>query len=565
MPNPPTSTIDQFYGMVRDRDGIEIAKQEFYTILNAYNNQLEGLIKRNGARKYASQTDSGGTKVNGLATFRNDSGTELYIKVSQNGNMYKNTGSGAWSQITASAPTFTNADTWFAQLSTLKTGASATATGTMEAADSTTITDNGGAFTINAFTGQILSVSNGEKKLIGANNATKIFCKERFDDVPSGTYNIYPRQAEFFMANGTDFYKCDGTTFTRLDNLPFSYAFVGICTHGQRLFGWKGTRLHYSDAGVGENFSRNSWQDFQSTIQCAQPLQKTLIIYEQKRVTSQTGDSPDNFTYTEILSDVGTCAPKSVATYQHMQFFLSNEYGVCVVSTEKLAAFGQKLEPLSVSKNYLNNEILAHTSGQLIAACATTWQGKYYLNIGTDVYVLHVLESMMAPRDSNQNIQWIWTKYSYPAAINPNVLGRFGTAIVSGSAASGQVYELEASGVNSDDGTAITRTIEKRDWAVTGGKDDKVFHSLKISSPLTSASVVENIYFDADGSTYGTADGTYDLNTEATFEHDIKIPSSLTDPKDRGKRVSFKLEEIGSNGPVSIEELVLLFNPDVLV
>lgn len=564
MPNPPTSTIDQFFGMVRDRDGIEMAKQEFYSIINAYNNKLEGLVTRLGVQKYAAQTDATGSKVYGMFTFRNDAGTELYIKVNSAGNVFKNTGSGAWSQITASAPTFTAADTWFAQLNTLKTGASADISGTLESADSTTITDNDAAYTINAYTGHILSVANGEKKLIAANNATKIFCKERFDETPTGAFNVYPRQIEFFMANGTDFYKCDGTTFTRLDNSTFAYSFTGITSHGQRIFGWKGTRLHFSDAGVGEQFSRNSWQDFQSTIQCAQPLQTKLVIYERKRVTVMTGDSPDNYTFTEVLSEIGTCAPKSVASYAHMQFFLSDDLGICVVSNEKLAAFGQKLEPISISDNFLNTDILNHTAAQLAAAVGTVHQGKYYLFINTDCYVLHVIESLMAPRDSNQNIQWVYTKYSYPSGILPNVLGNYGTAIVSGSNTSGQVYQLECPGVYTDDGTAITRTIEKRDWSVDGGKADKVFHSLKISEPLTAGSVTENLYFDADGNTYGSADGTYDLSTEASFEHDVKIPSSLTDPKDRGKRISFKIESVTSIASSSIEEIVLLYNIDVL-
>ena len=50
----------------------------------------------------------------------------------------------------------------------------------------------------------------------------------RFDDIPTGTYNIYPRAIEFFIANGTNFYKCDGTTLTSVDNSVFAQAFTGI-------------------------------------------------------------------------------------------------------------------------------------------------------------------------------------------------------------------------------------------------------------------------------------------------------------------------------------------------
>jgi hypothetical protein len=569
MPDPRTSTIDEFYGMVRDKNGIEIDKREFYSLINTINRGTSDIRKRDGSRKWDSETHAAGssTKTYGLFTFTDDAGTDLYIKITQDGKIYKHAGAGNdWTEITTGAPGggLAAADAFFAQLSTVDTGAGASASGTLEASDSTTITDNDAAYTVNAHVGRILQVATGEKKLIGINTATKIFAKERFDTVPTGAFNVYPRAIEFFFANGTNFYKCDGTTLTRLDNATYSYAFKGIVAHNERLFGWKGTRLHYSDGGVGEQFSGNAWQDFPTTVRVAQPLKEILIVYETRRTSAIFGDSPDNYKVREIIPGVGTVAPKSVATFIHLQFFLSDEYGVCIVSGERLSP-NSKLEPISVSDNYLNDHILDHTAAQLAAACAIVHRGKYYIVIDDDWYVLHIEESLLSPRDRDGNIRWIWTMHDYPDAIDPNVLAHFGTSFVGGAQDNGQVYELEVGGVLSDDGTAIAWEIEKRDWQPTTSKSTSHFLQLKVSQPTHASAIAMAYRFDADGSTYGAADKTITLSTASSFEHEIPIPSAISTTKDIGKRISFKITESGSLGTSPIEEIVLLYELNELV
>lgn len=563
-PNHSTATIDTFFGAVRDRSGIEIDKNEFYDLTNIDNVHLDSLTKRAGVIKYNSETHAAGasTKVNGLFDYVNDSGTSIPIKITQDGKIYKNTGS--WAEITAGAPGggFANANAFFTQLQTRKTGASADTTGTLTAADSTTVTLSSAAYTVNTHTGKVMNVNTSENKLIAANNATKFFMKERFDDVPTGTFNVYPRQQEFFFANGTDFYKCDGTTLTRLDNSAYAYAFTGITAHAGRVCGWKGTRLHFSDLGVGEHFSRNAWKDFSTTVQVAEPLKKILMIYEKKRVTAQFGDSPDNFYWEDVLDGIGTVAPKSVATYGNFQFFLSDEYGVSIISSERLSPGGGKSEPLSISSNYINTLILAHSASEMAAASAEVYKGKYILNIGSTWYVLFIEESLLAPRDADGNVRWIWGFRDYPSAIDANVLGKYGTSLVAGSASTGQVYTLD-SGVT-DDGTAITATLEKRDWQVSEEKVDKSFWSIKFSQPITASTVTQNVYVAPDSGAYGSAVASINLNTEASFEHEVKIPANPSDQKGNGKRISIKMQESGSVLSSGIEEIVLLYDPDIL-
>lgn len=553
-------TIKQFFGMVTDQDGVEMDGREFTQLINTRNTFLKDIRKRSGCAKDGSISHSLGTSVLGGFTFTDASNNLHYLKMSQNGHLYIRAPSdNSWTDLQSGFATTT---CWFAQLDTKKTGASASTTGTLTNADYISITDSAAAFTINTYVGFILNLASGENKLVSANNATQIFSKERFDDIPSGSYNVYPRQREFFLANGTNFYKCDGTTLTRLDNVSHAYAFTGITSFTSRIFGWTGSRLHWSDAGVGENFSRNAWRDFLTDIEVAQPLQNTLIIYEKTRITSQAGDSPDNYTWTEVLSTVGTSSPKSVATYQNMQFFLNPTYGVCLISADKLSYFG-KMEPLSVSQFRITNDILNHTSAELTNACAEVHLGKYYLCVGSDVYVLHIIESMMAPRDDEGNIQWIWTKDSYPSTINPNTMFHFDQSLIFGSNTTGQCYTMETG--NTDDGTAIAWTVEKKNWMITPTETDKTLWSLKITQNLDVSSITMNAYFASNEHAYqGSPDKSYDLSTETQHVHDLPIPIDPTNQENKGYMFSFKLTESGSSGTQPITRITLLFDPDIL-
>lgn|SRR3990167_5470125 len=775
-----TSTIDRVFGMVRDRSGIEIDKGEWYDLLNVHPLDRQRIERRGATTPFNFETHAPGTKVNGFFTYTNDAGTQIGLKVCQDGKMYKHdlTPSGTWTEITASSPTFANADSWFAQIMAIDTGASASATGTLTSTDTISVTDSAGAYTLNAHVGRALSISN-EKKVISANTATKLFIKERFDQTVSGAFSIYPRSQEFFVANGTDFYKCDGTTFARLDNSTFAYAFTGITAHGQRLVGWKDTRQFWSDAAMGEHFSRNAWRDYETPIKICAPLRKILVVYEQNTITAQYGDSPDDYNWEVVLTGVGTIAPKSVASYNHLQFFLDERYGVCVVSAERLVP-GGKLEPLSVSERYINNLIRSHSTSQLQNAAAGVENGRYYLAIGNDVYVLYVQESLDAPRDEDGNIRWIWSRQRRAETVNPesranynfNVFGRLGTTFVAGSAGNGQVFlpegdytrgtlrfndtfteaagtpalsahtpdtgtswikllgivngasdtgtgsdlklsstndrldaasstaaaddgalykangtydtpdyevqctvvtgdtgddvswlaariqdasnmyavrfnndssavykklsgtwtelatgagvanssivrlvvlgtkiwfeddgkkiieviddsisaagtagigmgdigavtgddvsaqELDAFSVRminvDDDGGNFTATIEKRDWQITPEKVSKIFHGMQIAQKKQGRAVSMSYYFDPDGSTYGSALQTIALASQTKDEYDVRITTSQSDIKDRGKRISFKIENTGAAPFSPIEEMVMLYDSDTL-
>jgi hypothetical protein len=547
--------LDQFYGMVRDRNGIEQDDKEFYDLLNTRNNFLEGLRKRYGGGKVFSETHTDGTKVHGLFTFTDDAGNKSHYKISD-GKLWKSTG-GSWSSLGS----ITNATAYFASLQTKKTGASATDSGTMTNAEATIITDSGKAFTKNSFVGSILEVSN-EKKLIGANNATQIFIKERFDDIPSGAaYAVYPRQQEFFIANGTDFYKCDGTTMTQLNTSNFAYAFDGIEAHQGRIFGWKGTRMHWSDLGVGEHFSRNSWWDFETPIQRIKSFGNYLVVYERHRVSVMMGDSPETFQFNVLFPNLGLLAPKTVANYQGTyQMFLS-DIGVVIISTDTLAPRGTDQpgeEPISVSQDYIQSLIAAQSSASLVAACAGVNNNEYHLCVDDDWYVLNINASAKTGFR-----KWIWTRDDRPDAMDANVIGMLDGRFCVGAQDNGQVYHIEDSSFVSDDGTAIAWTIEKQDWNPTNRSDQKRFWALHITQPVGAACTMA-YYGDPEGQTYGSALSSIALNTASSKYHKIKIPGNISDRKNIGRDISFKITESSSLLPGIIEEISLLYLPSYI-
>lgn len=549
--------LDQFFGMSTDREPQELSDGEWTNLLNCRNNILEGIRKRLGGRKVFSETHTTGAKVWGLHTFIDDANTETYIKIVGT-EIYKSTG-GAWTQITG---TVTAADTYFATLGAIDTGAASSDTGTSTSGSSLSITNTGKAYTKNVHVGRILSIAN-EKKLIGANSATIVYVKEAFDETPSTTaYTIYPRATEFFFANGTEFWKCDGTTLTNLSASVFAYPFTGIEQHQGRIFGWKGTRLHWSDLGVGEHFAGTAWQDFETPILRAKSIAGFLVVYEANKVTYMSGDSPSTFSFKVLFPNIGLIAPKSVANYYGAyQMFLSR-LGVIVISADSLKSdtetSGDKQgeEPINISVDYLQLDIDTQSTAHKAAACGEVFGDNYMLCIDDDWYVLNLRSS------AKTNFRrWVWSKDDRPDAMDANCLGQFGTRYVAGAQDNGQVYELEVT--NADDGTAIVWTMERERWNPTGKSDRKRFWSLNMTQEVGASSTM-SYYVDPEGSTYGAAIKSISLLTATDNIHKIKIPGNPSDVKNIGRDLSIKISEASTASVGEIQEMQLLYYPSLV-
>ena len=558
-PAPSTRTLDMFYGMVTDRSGLEVDEKEFTDLINIRVNNLRQLKVRNGAKDFSDETHTGSaTGVNGLERYVNESGTEIDLKILDSGVLFESTSGGTWTSLKTG---LANARTFFAELSTEKTGVSADATDTVDSSSVNTVTASSLGATINEHVGKILQINN-ERKVIVKNTATKVTVAERFDVTPaaSDSFSIIPAQKEMFFANGTNFYKTDGTTNTRLDNRVYAKGFTGITEHNSRLWAWKGRFLYYSDANCGEHYSRNALLPFSDDIQIAHPLGGVIAVWEKNKVSTIKGNRPDEFDVASQITNRGTSSPFSVATWGSMQMGLNKEQGVMVISTEKINPDG--IEPSSVSNEYITEEILAHTDAQLNAACAETANDKYYLYVGTDLYVLHLKESLKAPRDDAGNIRWVWTVDDYPTDVDAFVLRLMGTKLAAGSAASGQVYELEADSQYTDDGTAIAATIEKQHWRPMSDERQVFFWGLKTRQNTTPAQVNVNYFADPDGTTYGSAIEIIDLNAASTSLHTVKFTGNPSNDKSKGNTMSLKITTSTSINVPGIEELHLLYMPN---
>lgn len=548
--------LDRFSGIASDATGRELAPQQFTDLLNFRVSDGTALELRPGAAKVFSQTDAGGSAVRGLHTYIDAAGGKTYLKAA-NAQLRKST-AGAWSQV--GATTFTDADTFFATLQTRKTGASADATGTSTSADATSVTNTGASMTVNAHVGKVLVV-NGETKLITANDANTIFVAERFDSTATAltgvTYNIYARQPEVFLCNGTDFYKTDATTNTRLDNTTHAgYAFRQVTTHAKRLFGIVGTRLMWSDTGVGEHFSRNAFKEFGTAPTAIATLGEVMVIYEREKITVMTGDNPDNFRFREVLTGVGTVAPKSIANHGSYQFVLTEQQGVVYLTTDSAASQRNTETVLSISRGYVQDSIAAASAAQRANAAGGVKGDHYHLTVHQTTYVLNVKETLMSGFR-----RVCWTRDTRPSGLHPNCYGDFDGRFVIGSQSTGQVYEIETG--TDDDGTAIAGTIEKQDWIVGGYRSRPTIASIVTSQAVGGTGTMS--YFAAQGgSSYGSAISSINLATATSPDHTIPVPGNPSAPQNLGTVFSFKITVSTSASLAKIEKLGVLFYPGLL-
>jgi hypothetical protein len=317
----------------------------------------------------------------------------------------------------------------------------------------------------------------------------------------------------------------------------------------------------------GENFSRNAWHAQGTDIQCIADFADVLMVYEYKKVTAMFGSNPDQFFWKTVMSGFGCVAPKSVASYPGIQFFLDDKLGVMVVNLKQLAAKDDEIEPVSASLGYINDLILAHSAAELAAACAHCDGINYYLRVGDYVYVLHVQASLQTS-GAFGSLSWIWSWRTYPAAIVPNCIFTLDTALCFGGSTNGQVYEVNKAGQFTDDGTAIQRIIEKCDWNPNKTKSEKSYDALHVTQDIGGSACTINYTFARGGTTFiGTPDQTVDPATAGSRDHEIKVPSNPSDARgklDTGQTISFQINDSATVGVADIELLELHYYPNII-
>ena len=565
-PRLSTRTITRFLGMVTDRSGFEMGESEFAELKNLDHNGISGLKKRRGSEKYEEVTHTTGDQVEKVFTYRDDDGTETYMKIA-GGKLWKWNGT---TYVQVDTDTFTDGDTSVAIMQTKEVGGASLDNGTSTDSGPMSISDSAAAYTINEHTGNILVV-NGETKFVTHNTTQKISIGDRFDNENNNNaYNLYNQKRTVFISTGSEFLKANATVIERLDNgSDYAYAFNRIASHEQRLWGIIANQAHYSDIGVGEHFSRGSIFNFSYPLASLGELDDVIAFHGRKGVEVIYGNNPDNFFRQVAMTDVGCMAPASVATYPGHQFFLDDILGVVILSRRELRQENEGLEPISVSYDYINEDIFSHTSDELEAANGYVKGDYYYLRIGDDVYKLNVTASLSTPQKFGK-IVWIWSKEEYPDAIIPNTMGLHGTALVFGSTASGQTYEVHKDDVFDDDGSEIEMVIEKTDWNADKKLSDKNYDSMHVIMDTTTELVNLLFFFAPGGTDYGHSEQEVDLsivNGRDYRDHEVPVPSNPGDPsgkKDVGRLFSFKILEKGKAEVPEIESIELHYTPGIV-
>ncbi len=565
-PQVSTRSINSFLGMVRDRSGFKMGESEFYTLKNVDQNGTKGIRKRKGSAKYGGATHATGSKVEKVFTYRDSSGNETYMKIA-GGKLWKWNGT---TYIQVDTDTFTDGATSIAIMQSKEVAGSSLDSGTSEDGDSVSITDTDAAYDINEHVGHIIVV-NGETKFITYNTSQKILVGDRFDNENSNdAYNIYNQKQCVFIATGSEFLKANATAIERIDNAStYAYAFSGIAPHLGRLWGVKGNISRYSDIGVGEHFSRGAQFNHQFPLVSIRELDDIIVMHGYKGVDVIFGDNPDNFSRQPAMTDVGNMAPASVASYPGHQFFLDDKLGVVILSRQELKQENQGVEPLSVSYDYINEDIFDHSSAELLAANGFVRGDYYYLRIGDDVYKLNITASLTTPQTYGR-IVWMWSKESYPDAITPNAMGLHGTSFVFGSKNNGQTYEVHKDDTYDDAGEEIEMIVEKIDWNANKELSDKNYDSLHVIMDTTTDQVNLLFQFAAGGTDYSEPAEEIELSTinaRDMRDHEVPVPSNPGDPhgkKDVGHLFSFKITERGTNYVPEIEMIELHYTPGIV-
>lgn len=128
-------------------------------------------------------------------------------------------------------------------------------------------------------------------------------------------------------------------------------------------------------------------------------------MYKRNSRNRITGYTEDQFQLTNISETIGAISQWSVAHGQNYNFFLG--YGGIYMAN----ALDQSSldEGLPLSKD-INDSILAHSAAELLASEGWIYDNKYYLSVGSDVYVYDILQSQIAKTE-------VWAIYNYADSV----------------------------------------------------------------------------------------------------------------------------------------------------
>ena len=495
------------------------------------------------------------TKVIGLGHLEQDSGVTLLF-LGNNGTLYK-LSAGTWSASDKTNYT-TSVDASIVTFST-KSGASLESGTSSSGTTKYLIEDASKTWVPGAYKGKCVLIL-GEVKYILDNTVTVLFLSDRLNkdldsSYQSQAYAIYALTPQAFIANGTDdVQKYNLTTHTALDGTHVSGGeavpkFKYIAAHQGRLFGAKGIgndndRVFITDLAVGEQFTKDTNLNInlsflndgdELTGIASLPLVNgsVLIAAKNESVHTVEGDNVLNYATHARFTKSGCIAPKTLKVSGRSALMLGYD-GVLRFSGEGGVELIEKPIPISEP---IGSELAAFSVADRQAACAEVFDNKYYLSVGTSMYIYDIIESI-------RRQQHIWSQLEYPYTFA--FMHAAGNALYAGSKTTGAVYQLFTG--NDDEDERITATMETG-WIQAPGSPTMQVDRIEIAADEDS-NVVLRVAYAKDGGSYGSY-------ITATLDEDLGVYKFTI--KDLGTLFKFKLVDNATGSPVRIAMPIRIF------
>ena len=209
-----------------------------------------------------------------------------------------------------------------------------------------------------------------------------------------------------------------------------------------------------------------------------------VVVHKKNSRTRITGDNEDNFSLINASSHVGAISQGSIASGNNFHFFLGFG-GIYSINSLDSSSFDEGV-PLSFD---INDQILAHSASELLAAVGWVNDNKYFCSIGNEVFVYDILQSQMLSSMYSRVQNRVWTRYQFPQSITAAM-------VHSGVVYLGTATKSLTVGGTDDDGTVITCSVTTGRMTQKNANQPKVYNRDYVTFLPSATTVTTSIAFD---------------------------------------------------------------------
>lgn len=342
-----------------------------------------------------------------------------------------------------------------------------------------------------------------------------------------------------------------GVTAITATNTP-SVAF--LVEKGRRLFGAGSatdpTKLYYTELDDPEDWGKSgtqngiylAGQDSGGTCTGLAVWSDLVFFFSESATYAlDTTGLPANWQAKTLSKSHGCVAPKSLAVAPNAVIFLSAD-GVRAYGSVQ-GIYSDDGSAFTILSDNITPTLMAYTDAQKKAAVGAVYNNRYWLAIGSDVYVCDL-------EKRTENNQPPWTKYDGHDINCMHVTRSDEYGLYAGSKTSGHLYHLDTGG--NDNGAAISMLYKTPPLAPKGYTTAKHFRTLHMAAEAPQAQSMTVTV---------TTDDVSPAAITASFTADTDIqPKRLVTPA-RGRSAQVKLSSDGLEQDITVSELTMTYNP----